>query len=121
MSQTIANLLGNAIAHGERGAPVSVSIDGNESDVELKVHNDGQPIQADLMPVLFKPFRRGAIHDRSQHGLGLGLYIVEQIVRAHEGSIGVESTTEAGTTFTVRLPRMPAPPQTSNPARNGAA
>ncbi len=113
MSQTLSNLLGNAIAHGDRGAPVRVSVDGDGPDVELKVHNDGQPIPADLMRVLFQPFRRGEIQDRSPHGLGLGLYIVDQIVRAHEGSIGVESTTEAGTTFTVHLPRVPAAPPES--------
>ena len=81
--------------------------------MELKVHNDGQPISPDLMGVLFQPFRRGESHDRSPHGLGLGLYIVDQIVRAHEGSIGVESTPEAGTTFTVHLPRLPAAPPES--------
>jgi phosphoserine phosphatase RsbU/P len=110
MSQTISNLVSNAIAHGERGSAVRVSVEGEGRDVELKVHNDGEPIPEDLMPVLFQPFRRGELHDRSPHGLGLGLYIVEQIVHAHDGSIGVESTPEAGTTFTVHLPRVPAPP-----------
>jgi signal transduction histidine kinase len=106
MSQTISNLVGNAIAHGDRQAPVRVYVDGNGADVELKVHNDGDPIPTELMPVLFEPFHRSSLPDRSPQGLGLGLYIVEQIVRAHEGSIGVESNAEAGTTFTVRLPRM---------------
>ena len=106
MSQTISNLVGNAIAHGDRAAPVRVCVEGQGPDVELKVHNDGAPIPPDLMPVLFEPFHRSALPDRSPQGLGLGLYIVEQIVHAHEGSIDVESTVEAGTTFTVRLPRV---------------
>ena len=106
MSQTISNLVGNAITHGARDAPVRVSVAGDGPDVELKVHNDGDPIPTELLPVMFEPFHRSSLPDRSPQGLGLGLYIVEQIVHAHDGSIGVESTAEAGTTFTVRLPRM---------------
>src|SRR5688572_5746980 len=108
MSQTISNLVGNALAHGDRAAPVHVCVDGQGRDVELTVHNDGEPIPLELVPVLFQPFNRGEIPDRSPHGLGLGLYIVEQVVHAHDGSIGVESSAETGTTFTVRLPRMRA-------------
>ena len=108
MSQTISNLVGNAITHGNRDAPVRVCVDGDGPDVELKVHNDGEPIPAELLPVMFEPFHSGSLPDRSPQGLGLGLYIVEQIVHAHDGSIGVESTAEAGTTFTVHLPRMHA-------------
>ena len=115
MSQTISNLVGNAIAHGDRETPVRVCVDGDGPDVELKVHNDGEPIPTELMPVLFEPFHRSALPDRSPQGLGLGLYIVEQIVHAHDGSIGVESTAEAGTTFTVRLPRMHAEPHHISP------
>ena len=105
MSQTITNLVGNAIAYGERGAPVDIAIEGDGRDVELKVHNHGPPIPAELMPVLFEPFRRGVPEDRSPRGLGLGLYIVQQIVLAHDGSIGVDSTAQDGTTFTLHLPR----------------
>jgi signal transduction histidine kinase len=73
--------------------------------VRLEVHNDGPPIEADLLPVLFEPFRRGA-PDRSPRGLGLGLYIVQQIVHGHDGTIAVESTQNDGTTITLRLPRF---------------
>ena len=79
----------------------------------LKVHNRGRTIPPFVLPVLFEPFRRGVPGDRSPHGLGLGLYIVQQIVRAHGGTIEVESTPEEGTTFTVHLPRdraAPGPP-----------
>jgi len=73
--------------------------------VALKVHNGGLPISPELRSVLFEPFRRGVPPDRSPRGLGLGLYIVRQIVLAHEGSIDVDSTAQEGTTFTVHLPR----------------
>ena len=108
MSQTITNLLGNAIDHGEPGSVVHICVDGMGRDVELRVHNQGSPIPAQLIPVLFQPFRGGGVEDRSPGRLGLGLYIVEQIVHAHDGSIGVESSAETGTTFTVHLPRTHA-------------
>jgi signal transduction histidine kinase len=109
MAQTISNLVGNAIAYGESGTSVQISIEGNEHDVAMKVHNHGPPIPADLMPVLFQPFRRGLTEDRSPRGLGLGLYIVQQIVHGHGGTIAVDSTERDGTTFTLHLPRQDAP------------
>ena len=107
MTQTISNLVTNAISFGESGTAVEVSIEGNGQDVAMKVHNHGPPIAPDLLPALFEPFRRGA-PDRSPRGLGLGLYIVQQIVHGHDGTIDVESTADAGTTFTLRLPRHDA-------------
>ncbi len=107
-AQVISNLVGNAITYGDPDTPINVSVDGTGDEMILKVANHGQPIPADLLPVLFEPFRRGAPEDRSPRGLGLGLYIVQQIVLAHDGNIYVESTAQGGTTFTVRLPRAPA-------------
>ena len=105
MSQTVSNLVGNALTHGERGAPVHVSVHGDEREVDLEVHNSGPPIPSDLLPVLFQPFRRGMLEDGTSWSLGLGLYIVDQIVAAHGGTVSVRSTAQEGTTFTVHLPR----------------
>ena len=117
IAQTITNLVGNAIAYGERGTPVEIAIEGRGRDVELKVHNHGPPIPAELQPVLFEPFRRGVPEDRSPRGLGLGLYIVQQIVLGHDGTIGVDSTAHDGTTFTLHLPRHHAA-MTADPVAN---
>jgi sigma-B regulation protein RsbU (phosphoserine phosphatase) len=102
LQQVISNLVGNALTHGT-GA-VSVRIDGDGHDVVFAVHNDGEPIPPDVLPVLFEPFRRG---DRSPNGLGLGLYIVREVIRRHGGSIEVRSSRDAGTTFVSRWPRQP--------------
>jgi sigma-B regulation protein RsbU (phosphoserine phosphatase) len=111
MLQAVSNLVSNAVHYGDRGTPVKISIDGGESRMTLSVHNVGPPIAEELLPVLFEPFRRAGLEDRSPQGLGLGLYIVEQIVLAHGGTIDVASTAENGTTFTVHLPRKgPARP-----------
>jgi signal transduction histidine kinase len=79
-----------------------------EGAVVIEVHNQGAPIPADVRAHLFRPFRGGAPRQtQAREGLGLGLYIVREIVTAHGGSVTFESTEEAGTTFTVRLPREP--------------
>jgi signal transduction histidine kinase len=106
LSQTLLNLVTNAVNYGQGGKAVQTAVDGEGRDeVVIKVHNHGPAIPADLLPQLFEPFRRGVPPDRSPGGLGLGLYIAQQIVLAHDGKIDVESTDEGGTTFTLRLPR----------------
>jgi phosphoserine phosphatase RsbU/P len=67
------------------------------------VHNDGPPIPPSVLPYVFEPFERGEAHE-ARDSLGLGLYIVKQIVSAHAGHIEVRSDRESGTTFVVRLP-----------------
>lgn len=98
--QVIANLLGNAVLHGD--GVVEVALRGAGDVVTLEVHNGGLPILADKMEHLFEPFFPGG---RRREGLGLGLYIVDQIVRAHGGRIDVESSETMGTTFRVYWPR----------------
>jgi signal transduction histidine kinase len=114
MSQTISNLVTNAITYSRNESAVQVSIEAEGANVDVKVHNEGDAIPADELPQLFEPFHRGGGEERSPSGLGLGLYIARQIVRAHEGSISVESTEKEGTTFTVHMPRQQvAPPPTA--------
>jgi signal transduction histidine kinase len=107
MSQAITNLVSNAIAYGEPGTTVTVDVEGDDHDATVTVNNAGLPIPPAFMAVIFEPFRRDVPQDRSPHGLGLGLYIVEQIVLAHGGGIRVESNAQEGTTFTMRLPLAP--------------
>jgi signal transduction histidine kinase len=107
VAQVVANLLENAIKHGGRdGAPVLVSLRPRSDEVTMSVHNSGDPIASDVLPTIFEPFQKGT---QTPRGLGLGLYIAEQIVEAHGGTIGVQSTEADGTTFTVRWPRYARP------------
>jgi len=78
---------------------------GEGDEVALEVHNLGASISKEMIPSLFEPMKRGMDQLSAPRSVGLGLYIVDQIVRAHRGRISVESTAEQGTTFTVRLPR----------------
>jgi signal transduction histidine kinase len=103
LAQLVSNLLGNALTHGQD--PIRVTVLGASEGVVLEVANRGAPIPEALLPELFEPFRRGA----EGRGLGLGLFIVQEIARSHGGVIEVRSSAEAGTAFTVRLPREDAP------------
>jgi PAS domain S-box-containing protein len=106
LAQVVANLIGNAIRHGKPDGPIDVRLRAQGDAVCLQIHNDGSPIPADLLPSIFDPFRRHGISaGRNSDGLGLGLFIVREMVRAHSGEIGVQSTEAEGTTFSVTLPR----------------
>ncbi|PTL85829.1 PAS domain-containing protein [Vitiosangium sp. GDMCC 1.1324] len=113
LAQVVTNLVGNALQHGCANAPVRVSTRSEDSGVLLEVHNEGRPIPPEVMANLFEPYRRGPGAEARQGSLGLGLFITRQIVLGHGGTIHVRSTPEEGTTFTVRLPRHPCEPKTS--------
>ena len=104
LGQMVRHLASNAIAHGDADSPVTVRIADRGDAVELTVHHFGRPIQADEMEGIFHPFRR-ASQAITQSGLDLGLFVVHEIVRAHGGTMHVESSTEDGTLFSVRLRR----------------
>jgi signal transduction histidine kinase len=104
LSQLWSNLLGNAVDHGSATGSITVTANGAADEVVCSIHNQGVPIPEAELRHIFNPMVTfGA--DRAGDHLGLGLYIAEQIVKAHGGSIEVESTPEGGTTFTVHLPR----------------
>jgi PAS domain S-box-containing protein len=107
LTQVLSNLLGNAVSYGAPGKAIHVRVNGRDDErVTIEVTNQGEPIPRDLLPVLFDPFRRGqGAGNRNKGGIGLGLYIAEQIVAAHGGTVEVQSGTEEGTTFRVQLPR----------------
>jgi signal transduction histidine kinase len=84
-------------------SPVKISARADADDFVLKVWNAGEPIPAASLDKIFEPFWRHSV-SASRNGLGLGLHICSQIVRAHHGRISVTSTREAGTQFTARLP-----------------
>jgi signal transduction histidine kinase len=104
IAQVVSNLVSNALTHGRPDLPVRVTSRGEGPSVVLEVWNQGSPIPPELLPTIFEPFRRG-MEKRSSTGLGLGLYIVSEVVKAHGGQVEVRSTAEEGTLFTVRLPR----------------
>jgi len=101
--QLFSNVVANALAHGAAGGAVVARATGGIRDIVVEVSNPGV-IPADRLATLFEPFRREPRHTRSS-GLGLGLFISQQIVLAHGGDIEVASSPTAGTIVTIRLPR----------------
>ncbi len=102
LGQVLSNLVSNALTHGAPMAPVRVEVAGDRAVLTLSVKNDGE-IPADVQKTIFEPFRRA--NPTASSGLGLGLYIVRQIVTAHGGHIELRSGREEGTVFRVALPR----------------
>jgi PAS domain S-box-containing protein len=111
LAQVFSNLVANATQHGDPGHAVHVCVDGRDPDrVRVDVNNVGV-IPETLLPRLFLPMTGGVRRRDKAQGLGLGLYISQEIVRGHEGVITVVSNEAEGTTFTVTLPRKPRIPE----------
>lgn len=108
MGQVFSNLIANAFHHGDHAKPITVTLSESPTAVEFSVHNWGKPIPADVLPYLFDPkgrySRLTSEHHEASGGLGLGLFIVGEIVARHGGSIDVDSSPQAGTVFRVLLP-----------------
>ncbi|HEV7281109.1 MAG TPA: HAMP domain-containing sensor histidine kinase [Pirellulaceae bacterium] len=109
LRQVISNLIGNAFQHGGEICSIELSVPEDGGSLLLSVHNGGRPIPANAFGTMFDPLVRGAKNEtHTAHrstSIGLGLYIVREIVTAHGGAIDVSSSTEGGTIFSVRLPR----------------
>lgn len=113
IAQVFSNLLGNALQHGSARRPITMQVESGGSDVLVRIHNEGKPIDPASVPAIFDPLVRfanpGTQTGASESSLGIGLYIARVIVEAHGGDIAVTSDAEHGTTFSVRLPRIPPP------------
>lgn len=107
LAQVISNLLSNALAHSPPTESVFVSTRGDAERVSLEVRNANLygPIPDELVPFLFDPFKRGSHRHFKTKSVGLGLYIVDHIVKRHNGQVTFRSDA-GGTSFTVTLPRV---------------
>jgi signal transduction histidine kinase len=102
IEQVVENLLGNALKYGD-GKPVTVEVTADEARARIAVRDQGVGIEPETLPRIFHKFERAA-SARHFGGLGLGLFIVRQIVDSHEGTIHVSSAPVQGATFVVELP-----------------
>ena len=105
LQQLLRNLVSNAIKYGEADAPVRVVLTGEEASVRIEVVNSGPGLEQSDLNQIFDPLKRGSVqHHDTYDSLGLGLYIVREVARAHGGEIDVRSD-KGETVFAVRLPR----------------
>jgi len=103
LQQVASNLLTNAAMHGLPHGSIKITACADDDDLVLAVWNAGEPIPPESIDKIFQPFWRHSV-SANRNGLGLGLHICSQIVRAHKGNISVTSSEEDGTQFTARLP-----------------
>jgi two-component system OmpR family sensor kinase len=105
LRQAIDNLLANIRSHTPAGTPARVSVRRNGAWAEVTVADEGPGIEPADQPRVFERFWRGdPARGRTSAGAGLGLSIVDALVRAHGGTIAVQSAPGSGTAFTMRLP-----------------
>lgn len=105
LAQVVSNLAVNAVSYSPVDTPVYIDSRGDATCVVIEVHNQGAPIPADLLPGLFEPFKRRERRQDPDRSIGLGLFIVREIVAAHGGSVQARSSAAHGTTFRIELPR----------------
>lgn len=105
LAQLVGNLVSNAVTHGDSARSVTVSSTIEPSAFVVAVHNEGAPIPPEAQATIFEAMTRGANAPASGRSVGLGLFIVREIAKAHAGSATVESNAAHGTTFRVTLPR----------------
>lgn len=106
LTQVFLNLLDNAIRHSRQGGRVIVTGERHRDQLALSVSDSGPGIQPEALPRLFERFYQvdSSRSGQAERGTGLGLAIAQEIVRAHGGSIAVDSTPGQGSVFSVRLP-----------------
>lgn len=107
IEQVFTNLLSNAIKYSPNGGKISIRIYSNGDSVSIDIQDEGLGIPNEALPNLFQKFYRVDNSDRrSIGGTGLGLSIVSKIVKAHGGSISVDSTYGKGSVFTIQFPKV---------------
>jgi signal transduction histidine kinase len=112
IAQAFSNLITNAIQHGRTDTAIKVTLRGLPAEAVYEVRNEAEPIPPAKLRTLFDPVKRFAIRSASERAasgtenLGLGLYVVKEIVAAHEGRISVSSSEDEGVVFSARLPRI---------------
>ena len=108
LGQVIDNLMNNAIKYSPDGGNVTVSLEQTNTQVLLRITDEGMGIPKKDIPKIFDRFYRvDKARSRNQGGSGLGLAIVRDIVKMHDGFVWAKSDGETGTTFTVVLPYAP--------------
>lgn len=106
LGQVFSNLLGNAITYGHADQRIQIILKGDVTSIRGEILSYGPPIPAAALPHIFDPFRRANLAKAAATtGLGLGLFITREIIRAHSGTMSVSSSVEEGTSFVFIIPR----------------
>jgi len=105
LGRVVENLVGNAVKYSPEGGPISVMLSATDDEVLIAIRDQGIGIAAEDVPRLFDRFTQGDMSStRAFGGVGIGLFVADQIVAAHGGRIAVQSAPGKGSTFTIHLP-----------------
>ncbi|RZJ14972.1 MAG: PAS domain-containing sensor histidine kinase [Acidovorax sp.] len=104
VTQALGNLVANAVAYGQADTDITVTSSVASAGWRVSVHNWGVPIAPEAIEQLFMPMVRGVAEDSGNRNVGLGLFIVNEIAKAHGGGLDVTSTQELGTEFSLGAP-----------------
>lgn len=104
VTQAIGNLISNAVSYGASDQPITVTSSINGGTWRVAVHNWGAPIERDAQTRIFTPMVRGVAKDSANRNVGLGLFIVNELAKAHGGTVKMTSNEEQGTIFEIRSP-----------------
>lgn len=107
LAQLIGNLVSNAATYGRAGTPIMVRSAIDDGMASVEVHNEGEPIPTTMLATVFEPMVRGVTGSNTVRSVGLGLFIVKEIAKAHGGEMAASSAATQGTTFTLRFPANP--------------
>lgn len=107
LAQLIGNLVSNAATYGRAGTPIMVRSAIDDGMASVEVHNEGEPIPTTMLATVFEPMVRGVTGSNTVRSVGLGLFIVKEIAKAHGGEMAASSAAAQGTTFTLRFPANP--------------
>ena len=115
LREALANLVNNAVKYGDANAGVEIYLDVDETHVKVRVDNKGTSIPASTVETMFEPLQRGRARSNSDDSvsLGLGLFVVREVAKAHGGDVEVTST-DTRTTFVLNLLREAEAPQRVN-------
>lgn len=125
LKRALENIVGNGLKYSPAGSPVRVDVSENYGRLVVSVHNEGDPIPLEEQAGIFLLYQRAEPPSPTQpHGWGIGLPYVRTVAESHGGSVGVDSSRERGTTFTIDIPLdlrtlKPSEPAQSSPQRPG--
>ncbi|MBA1200691.1 PAS domain S-box protein [Pseudomonas capeferrum] len=109
IQQIVGNLVANSVAYGDLDYPITITSSLEDVTATVSVHNRGCVIEEGVMARLFEPMTRASEREDNVRSVGLGLFIVREIAKAHGGEVAVSSNAIDGTTFSARLPLVERP------------